>query len=103
MTEHIEPGFYRKSHQDYHAGPGLSQSMIKALLRSPAHAKVPVEETPAMRFGRAFHTGRGEEARPIPKQLSSKRQRGQILRLISAQVITRKRGRGRAKTVTLFL
>ena len=29
----------------------------KALLRSPAHAKVPVEETPAMRFGRAFDTG----------------------------------------------
>ena len=52
-----EPGFYRIPHQDYHAGAGLSQSMIKALLRSPAHAKVPVEETPAMRFGRAFDTG----------------------------------------------
>jgi len=57
MIEHIEPGFYRKPHQAYHAGPGLSQSMIKALLRSPAHAKVPVEETPAMRLGRATHTG----------------------------------------------
>lgn len=57
MTYLIEPGLHHKPHQEYHAGPGLSQSMIKALLRSPAHSKVPVEETPAMRFGRAFHTG----------------------------------------------
>lgn len=56
MKEHFEPGLYHLPHQRYHASEGLSQSMIKRILRSPAHARVPVEETPAMRFGRAVHT-----------------------------------------------
>jgi len=30
MTEHIEPGFYRKSHQDYHAVPGGGRISIQA-------------------------------------------------------------------------
>lgn len=41
---------------DYHSGPGLSTSGMKALLRSPAHFKAPAkEETPAMIEGEAFH------------------------------------------------
>lgn len=57
----IEPGFYRGVPNDaYHGGPGLSRSGISRLLRSPAHFKVPVEETEAMRFGSAMELLEGD-------------------------------------------
>jgi len=49
-------GLFRIDHDDYHAGPGVSSSQIKALLKSPAHSQVQIEQTPAMEFGTAFHT-----------------------------------------------
>lgn len=49
-------GLFRIDHEDYHAGPGVSSSQLKALLKSPAHSQVEIEQTPAMEFGTAFHT-----------------------------------------------
>lgn len=46
------------SHQ-YHAAPGVSNSMLKHLARSPAHLRAylekPPEQTPAMLFGQIVH------------------------------------------------
>lgn len=43
------------SHDDYHAFDAISNGYLKKLSTVPAAAKVPVEETPAMIFGRAVH------------------------------------------------
>lgn len=51
----MTPGFYRMSDTEYHATDALSSTGIRRLLISPAHYKVPVEPTPAMAFGTAFH------------------------------------------------
>lgn len=48
-------GVYRIDHELYHSGPGVSSSELKKVLKSPQHALVPVEDTPALAFGRAFH------------------------------------------------
>lgn len=48
------------SHDDYHAAPGLNKSLLDELHRSPAHYKYrldnPREDTPAMLWGRMFHS-----------------------------------------------
>lgn len=52
----LQGWYLNKSNADYHSGPGLSTSGMKALLRSPAHYKAPQkEETAAMLQGEAFH------------------------------------------------
>lgn len=53
-------GFYNiMNDRDYHMGPGLSQSILKKILKSPAHCKAAMESqdepTAAMRFGSAVH------------------------------------------------
>ncbi len=53
--EQIKPGIFRIDHDEYHQGPGVSSSELKAILRSPAHAKVECKDSPALAFGRAFH------------------------------------------------
>lgn len=56
----IQPGIYEMSNHDYHAGPGLSCSLFKEFLRSPAHYQYYLTEkrepTPAMAVGTALHT-----------------------------------------------
>ena len=48
-----------ETHSDYAAAPGVNWSCLKAMQRSPAHYQYrlthPLEDTPAMRFGRAVH------------------------------------------------
>lgn len=57
ITEDTSPGIYRIEHEAYHASPGVSSSQLKSILKkSPAHAQVKIETTPAMEFGTAFHT-----------------------------------------------
>lgn len=52
-----EPGIHENiPAEDYHAHMALSRSYLCKLLRSPAHALVETEETPAMRFGSLVHT-----------------------------------------------
>jgi exodeoxyribonuclease VIII len=41
---------------DYRAAPGINISFLKGFAKSPAHALVQKPDTPAMSFGRAFHT-----------------------------------------------
>ena len=41
---------------DYRAAPGVNISYLKGFARSPAHALVKKEATPAMALGTAFHT-----------------------------------------------
>lgn len=53
--EDIRPGIFRIDHADYHNGPGVSSSTLKAILRSPAHTKTEMGDSPALAFGRAFH------------------------------------------------
>lgn len=53
----IEKGFYKMSNDEYHATNALSRSFMHRLLDwTPAHAKTPRKETPAMRVGQNFHT-----------------------------------------------
>jgi hypothetical protein len=53
------PGIYRMSNEDYHRSAGVSRSGLAHLLRSPQHYQAykatPVEPTPAMILGTAFH------------------------------------------------
>lgn len=53
-------GAFRIDAATYHAAPGVSQSMLKTLAKSPAHLKcemeTPREETPAMILGTLLHT-----------------------------------------------
>jgi len=49
------PGVYEVANEAYHAGPGVSSTTIKKILRSPAHAKIRGESTPAMALGTALH------------------------------------------------
>jgi exodeoxyribonuclease VIII len=52
----MDIGIYAQiSHEDYHRLDYISHSYLQRLNTCPANAKVPVEETPAMLFGRAFH------------------------------------------------
>ena len=51
----IEPGFYRQSNKEYHAGSGISKSGLARLDRSPLHFKTPQKETDALVVGEAFH------------------------------------------------
>lgn len=58
-TQTIKPGIYDGiPSAEYHAGPGVSNTDLGLLLRSPAHykAKAFKEDTPAMAFGRLLHT-----------------------------------------------
>ncbi len=53
-------GFYRIDHDAYHQGPGVSSSDIKNALISYGHFRAKKDgldddDTPALRFGRAFH------------------------------------------------
>lgn len=48
-------GIYRVSNEEYHAGPGLSSTGVKAILESPAHFKTSFEPTKSMDFGTALH------------------------------------------------
>ncbi len=43
------------SHEDYHEGPGLSSTGVKALCKTAAHFIVPHEDSTALCFGRALH------------------------------------------------
>jgi len=54
----IEPGIYPNiSHASYHAMKDVvSNSYLQRLNQCPAAAKVPMIETPALTFGRAFHS-----------------------------------------------
>lgn len=48
--------FHDQPDKEYHAAPGLSSSLLKLLLRSPAHYKAREhKDTAALRFGIAFH------------------------------------------------
>lgn len=53
----MEAGIYHNiSHKDYHAMTDIvSNSYLGRLAKVPAAAKIPQEETEAMKFGRAFH------------------------------------------------
>jgi len=53
-----EPGIFPNvSHNDYHAMKDIaSNSYLGRLDKCPAAAKVPMEDTPALLFGRAFHS-----------------------------------------------
>jgi len=75
-----KPGFYNISNDDYHNNPeyaALSKSGISQLLKSPAHFKIQVPQTPAMRFGSVTHTAVLEHDKflerypinPSPKQI----------------------------------
>jgi hypothetical protein len=59
----IEPGFYRQSNNDYHAGPGISKSGLARILRSPLHFKTPRKETAALVIGDSFHVATLEPER----------------------------------------
>jgi hypothetical protein len=48
-------GVFRMTSKDYHAGPGLSSTGVKNLLKSPAHFKLKDKPTDAMEFGTALH------------------------------------------------
>ena len=54
----MENGIYPDiSHKEYHSMiDRISNSYLSRLAKCPAAAKVPVEETPAMTFGRALHS-----------------------------------------------
>lgn len=44
------------SHNEYHSIEAVSNSYLSKIEKCPAAAKIPQEETPAMVFGRAFHS-----------------------------------------------
>lgn len=49
-------GFYRISHEAYHAGPGISSTRVKKALQSyAAYSHLFDEDSEALAFGRAFH------------------------------------------------
>jgi hypothetical protein len=54
----MEPGIYPNiSHDEYHAMTDMvSNSYLGRLDKCPANAKVGMEDTPALSFGRAFHS-----------------------------------------------
>jgi exodeoxyribonuclease VIII len=61
----MEPGIYDYiPNAQYHAGPGISQSALSVMARSPLHYwskyldpnREPTEPTPAMKLGTAIHT-----------------------------------------------
>lgn len=60
-------GFHNVREEVYHSGPGLSSSVIKAYLESPAHAKMVIDRrqvtTDAMKFGSAVHAALFEPER----------------------------------------
>lgn len=64
MKESIKPGIYDISNDAYHQGPGISRSALMEFKRSPYHYWYkylnpdykPKAETPALLFGKAFHT-----------------------------------------------
>jgi len=68
LIESPEGILYDLSSERYHAAPGVSNSMIKHLARSPAHLKTyleqPPEQTPAMLFGQIVHQLLLEPDRP---------------------------------------
>jgi hypothetical protein len=78
----METGFYRIDNDKYHDGPGISRSGLVRLLRSPAHYKTPVAETPTLRFGKLFHLAVLEpdkwtsEAAPMPQGLDARTKAG---------------------------
>lgn len=55
----LKQGLFRIDPKTYHSMPGLSYTGIKEFLRSPAHYKAMLQggmvETPAMKFGSAYH------------------------------------------------
>src|SRR5215471_13375672 len=59
QAERAEGIFYGLPAERYHAAPGVSNSMLKHLARSPAHLRTyleqPPEQTPAMLFGQIVH------------------------------------------------
>lgn len=54
----MDPGIYPNiSHSDYHKMTDIvSNSYLGRLDKCPAAAKIPMEDTPALLFGRAFHS-----------------------------------------------
>jgi hypothetical protein len=59
----LKPRILEEPDHVYHAAPGISSSGLKRLLESPAHFKIPMKDSPAMKFGRAFHCKMLEPAR----------------------------------------
>ncbi|HET7624385.1 MAG TPA: PD-(D/E)XK nuclease-like domain-containing protein [Verrucomicrobiae bacterium] len=59
FAENTEGIFHNLPARQYHAAPGVSNSMLKRLARSPAHLQTyleqPPEQTPAMLFGQIVH------------------------------------------------
>lgn len=55
--DEIRPGAFRIESADYHGGAGVSSSTLKDIYKtSPMHAMYERGDTPAMAFGRAFHS-----------------------------------------------
>lgn len=62
--DNIAPGIYDISNEAYHQGPGISRSALMEFRKSPYHYWYkylnpdykPKAETPALLFGKAFHT-----------------------------------------------
>ena len=59
--KNFKPGIFKNiPNEDYHAGPGISSSQLKQLLKSPAHFKYAMDNksdpTPAMLLGSLVHT-----------------------------------------------
>lgn len=48
-------GVFRIDADVYHAGPGISSTGLKTLLKSPAHFRIPFDATDAMELGTLIH------------------------------------------------
>lgn len=57
MSEYLEGIYPNLSHEEYHAMTDvISNSYLGRLDHCPAAARIPMPETPALAFGRAFHS-----------------------------------------------
>lgn len=48
-------GVFQIGNDVYHGGPGVSSTTLKKMLKSPAHARIKDESSPAMALGTALH------------------------------------------------
>ena len=60
LKQDDQTGVFDLTSEQYHKGPGISNSQLKILNRSPGHYKAylenPPKQTPSLIFGTAFHT-----------------------------------------------